>query len=126
MKLKLSVPSVIKSLEATIKTETAKKAEMEKELGKATKQFESALTTIKKNFDSYKIERVYRYSNSMEIRLSGDFSKLVFPEDIERIQMNMRAQQRVIDDLEKNIRVLKMCSDEYVQSSLLTDIMPYL
>ena len=126
MKLKLSVTSVIKSLEGAIKTETAKKAEMEKQLDKATKQAESALTAIKKNFDSYKVDRIYRYSGSMEIRLSGDFSKLVFPEDIERIQMNMRAQQRVIDDLEKNIRVLNMCSDEYVQSSLLTDIMPYL
>ena len=126
MKLKLSVSSVIKSLEGAIKTETAKKAEMEKQLDKSRKQFESALTTIKKNFDSYKIERVYRYSSSMEIRFSGDFSKLVLPEDIERIERNMRDQERLIAELEKNIRVLKMCSDEYVQSSLLTDIMPYL
>lgn len=126
MKLKLSVPSVIKSLEATIKTETAKKAEIEKELGKANKQFESSLSTIKKNFNSYKIERIYRYSNTLDIRLVGDCSELVLPEDIERIERQIREQNRIIADLEKNIRVLNMCSDEYVQSSLLTDIMPYL
>jgi hypothetical protein len=126
MRLKLSVPSVIKSLETALKAETAKKAEIQKELDKAIKQEENLLATIKKNFDSYKIEKIYTYRTCLELRLVGDFSKITINEDKSSIQRSLDQQERVIADLEKNIRLLNMCTDEYVQSSVLTDIIFYL
>ena len=126
MKLKLSVSAVIKSLEAAIKAKTAEKAEKQKELDKTKKQCDSALTTIKKNFDSYKIERLYHYGNSIDVRLMGDFSKLTFPESVEAIERKIYHIEKDIAELEKNIRILKMSADEHVSTSVLTDIQQYL
>jgi hypothetical protein len=130
MRIKLQTTAVIASLEATLATLVAKNEALTKQEEVNAKISDKFKKGISKNIVGFDLSKIEYYNGACCLYFKKSMTREEYEsligEQPDELKYELKRSKREIEDIQKSIRLLRMCADETVPTSLLQDITCYL
>jgi hypothetical protein len=130
MKIRLQTTAVIESLETTLATLVAKYDALTKQEEVSAKISDKFKKTINKNIVGFELSKTEYYGGACRLYFEKAMTKEEYESLVgaqpDELKYELKRCKKEIEDVQKSIRLLRMCADDTVPTSLLQDINCYL